>query len=332
RLAEVMGAESTVPRSCDTRLPSNIGDTDLEPGVTTLPDSKGTSDMVFCPLKYETVRFLQERDPRTSTVPEPDSATDDRAHPPKMRSVGALERLLEERFLRFCDPLVPLHVFTTTIARSSVCKFRHMEQRGQASTCAREIDTRETNRRILQMAARNVAYDNLLHTTPSLAGFLWYAHFHFPWGAPIFILRILGTARTPASWDDDMHAAWAHILELHRHHPEFAVRDADRVEHLLVVNLTLEAWRTREEVLARTEPVPGVILALQGSKEASSGVKETVDTVADTTTDVTHAPACPAMAMQAMPMDGFAGNFALISVNTVNSALAGIDWEDWGSY
>ncbi|CAK7231044.1 hypothetical protein SBRCBS47491_007796 [Sporothrix bragantina] len=393
RLAEVLGSESTVPRSCDTQLPSNVNDASLDPSITTLPpDLTGTSDMVFCLLKYETVRFLQERDPRTSNVPDSDQpdSTDNMPvdnHAPHMnksrkrkglRSVGALERLLEERFLRFCDPIVPLHLFTTTIARSSVCKYRHMEQRGQAhphapsdpppassghhhtsssaSTTSPNFDARAeqaNNRRILQMAARNVAYDNLLHTSPSLAGFLWHVHFYFPWGAPIFILRILGAARTAAEWDADMQTAWGHILELHRHHPEFAVRDPDCVEHLLVADLTLDAWHTRESAMTasgvpRTAPqqIPAVILELQAAKEAANAalppvsVSVSVNTAgstgsgreltagednAMTTVDTApHAPGYPAMAT--MDTAFGAQNYPL------DSTLASIDWADWGSY
>ncbi|KAL1893730.1 hypothetical protein Sste5346_006231 [Sporothrix stenoceras] len=373
RLSEVLGSESTLPRSCDTRLPSNINDASFERGTTDLPEVAGASDMVFCLLKYETVRFLQERDPRTSTVPEEGAGSGQRSHThvthathasraPRMRSVGALERLLEERFLRFCDPLVPLHLLTTTVARSSICKFRHMEQRGQAHTHAHASPGEQaTNRRILQMAARNVAYDNLLHTTASLGGFLWNVHFFFPWGAPIFILRIMGTARTAAEWDDDMQAAWAHILELHRNHPEFAVRDAHRIEHLLVADLTLEAWHTREQAMSmamagtprtvpQQQPIPAVILALQEAKRGtekeateanlSKGSNEPSVTMPVDLATTTHA-VYPNMAMSGMDAAFANGGFALNSVNTVssvnsvntvNSALSSIDWTDWGSY
>lgn len=346
RLSEVLGAESTLPRSCDTRLPSNIDDASLERGTTNTTEVVGASDMVYCLLKYETVRFLQERDPRTSIVPE--DGAGQTSHTPRtlrMRSVGALERLLEERFLRFCDPLIPLHVLTTTVARSSICKFRHMEQRGQAHIHAHTSPGEHaTNRRILQMAARNVAYDNLLHTTASLRGFLWNVHFFFPWGAPIFILRILCTARTAAEWEDDnIQAAWAHILELHRHHPEFAVRDANRVEHLLVADLTLEAWQTRERAMAGTpqtvpqQPVPAVILALQGAKhEAGKDTRAGGESSATVPVDLSAtATVYPSMSIPGIDAAFAQSGFVLNSVNnvsTVSSALAAIDWTDWGSY
>ena len=63
RLTELMGSESSLPKSMDTLLPSSFNDSDLEPDMTTLPEERiGTSEMTFCLLKYEIARFLRDQE------------------------------------------------------------------------------------------------------------------------------------------------------------------------------------------------------------------------------------------------------------------------------
>ncbi|KAH8667000.1 fungal-specific transcription factor domain-containing protein [Xylariales sp. PMI_506] len=263
RFTEIMGAESVLPRSVDTLLPSNTDDIDLSPDMTAPPPNRyGASEMIFCLLKYETTQFLLQRDPRTDspasmrssplppTTGQPARKSDDED---KRQTVHTLERRLEDKFLRFCDPLVPLHLLTTATARSLICKLRHMEHRGLAQL--RRLQPfdpameRENNRKILHFASRNNSYDNLIHSNPAFAGFLWHVDFFFPWGAPIFVLKILASSRSAAEWDDESEAAWAQIEQLYQHHPEFAAPGTRVPEHLIVGDLTLKAWTARELAL-----------------------------------------------------------------------------------
>ncbi|CAK7228799.1 hypothetical protein SEUCBS140593_007033 [Sporothrix eucalyptigena] len=288
RVTEIMGSETCLLRSANTRLPSNVNDAVLHPGMPTLPvDGPGASDMMFCLIEYEIVRFLQRRDPRINqhgadevlrdaspkadgTGPSgPGSST-----PRRPLTVPDLEDYLEDKFLRFCDPVLPLHLLTTATARSHVCKLRQMAHRGRAQVQTRNgnssgnggtneigdyaaaafdpLAEQANNKRILAAAARTVSYDNLIHSSPSLAGFLWHVHYWFPWGSPIFILKILASLRTPDEWDDDVQAAWHQIEKLHTHHPEFSAFDVDKPECLVIGDLTLKAWTVREAVFNAT--------------------------------------------------------------------------------
>lgn len=194
------------------------------------------------------------------------------------RSVSDLERVLEERYLRFCDPVVPVQFLTTTSARSGVCKLRQMAQHRTSRHYAEDAANMSSEQRNLTLntAARNVKYDNLIHTSKSLRGFLWHTDFHFPWGAPILILKILASS---AEWDDDMQVAWERIEELYDSHPEYAT--VDKVPHLILSNLTQMAWATRHAWLnayansmpngndwqvAQQQTTPAFVAALQAAQ------------------------------------------------------------------
>ncbi|CAK7228508.1 hypothetical protein SBRCBS47491_006927 [Sporothrix bragantina] len=267
RLTEIMGAESTLPVTTSTLLPCNINDSDLDPDMTAMPAvGPGASDMMFCLVEYETVRFLQRRDPRVDRVErvkpvDRNNATSNNAAQAtgagvdtrQIVTVSGLERYLEDTFLRFCDPVIPLHLLTTAVARSLIFKLRQMGHRGQSSQSSQSYRS-SFHKQILKTAARTISYDNLIHTNPSLAGFQWHVHFWFPWGSPIFVLKIMATLRTAEEWDADVQAAWQQIEALHEHHPEFSAFDADKPEYLVVGELTLKAWAARESIFGMPAP------------------------------------------------------------------------------
>lgn len=273
RLTELIGAKSSLPPYMDTLLPSNINDSDLDPAMDAHPRGRqGATEMTFCLARYEIALFLREHDPRS---PESRNmmASGGRDKP----SVSDLERKLEERYLRFCDPVVPVQFLTTTSARSSICKLRQMAQHRTSRHYAEDAGNMSSEQRNLTLntAARNVEYDNLIHTSRSLRGFLWHSNFQFPWGAPIFILKILASS---GDWDDDMQTAWARIEELYETHPELI--SGDKVPHLILSKLTQMAWGARQNFLNASaqdrggnanwdaiqmaqQPTPAAVVALQ---------------------------------------------------------------------
>jgi hypothetical protein len=223
--------------------------------------------MTFCLLKYEIARFMQAYDPRMDGV-ELRSSNLTFLQGEK-HNVSSLESFLEEKFLRFCDPVVGVQLLTSTLARSNLSKLRQMEHRKISQPNAEDERTTslEQSNRTLKIATRNIEYDNLIHSSRSLRGFLWHVHFHFPWGAPIVILKLLASH---AEWNPDMHAAWTQIMELHEHHPDY--QEDDKVIHLIIRGLTLRAWAAQEAaVMERGLPkprTPSMITLLQARQAA----------------------------------------------------------------
>jgi hypothetical protein len=247
RLSEILGLESTMNLSEDTILPSNLDDGDISPDmITPASEHVGTSDMTFSLVKYEITRFQQENDPRLESRSDlpPLSSSD---------KVSSLEKLLEEKYIRFCDPVVPVQLLTTVVMRSSICRFKQMLLRRQSYASNLELSDsslqQQIYKNILNLSTRVISYDSFIHRDPSLSGFFWHTDFYFSWGSPIFILKILASVQSVPDWDSDMLAAWAQIEEMHRLHPEFLTPDSQRSEHRVVADLTLNAWNAREEFL-----------------------------------------------------------------------------------
>lgn len=274
RLTEIIGGESSLPSSIDARLPSNLDDSDLTPDMPALPKPRtGATEMTFCLARYEIAGFLQEcasfkTQPQSSAYPIPSNKLEGE----EKHGFSALESLLEEKYLRFCDPVVPIQLLATAMTRSTLCKLKQMaiHQLGrqtpedgtpqqqphsheQMNQHAQNIE--EKRQRSFSLALRNLQYENLIHGNKSLQGYLWFVDFHIPWGGPIYILKSL--AYRP-KWDDTMQSAWNQIEELYEHHPEYI--ESEKILHLIINGLTLKAWSAREVV---AHPPPPFILALQ---------------------------------------------------------------------
>lgn len=322
KVSELMGIESSSPRVMDTLLPSNVNDGDLEVGMEMPPQERpGASEMIFCLLQYEITRFLQNYGPRPfGSEPPPGHRP---AKEREKRSFADLEGFLEHKFLRFCDPVVPVQFLTATIARSTMCKFKQMahHRRNRPTNANGERTASPPKSNVaLNIAARNIEYDNLIHSSRSLRGFLWFVNFIFPWGAPIFMLKILAS-RT--QWDDEMETAWTQMEELHEHHPEW--REEDRIMHFIVGGLTLKAWAAREiaweaKGMGRPRP-PAFITALQTRHAVlSSNQTEPLRSLTTRFVDQDHV--------------NFADTGAYNTINPTqfefSDPFAGVDW--WSGY
>lgn len=278
RLSELVGAESCLPQSTDTMLPCNCNDTDFGPDMPEAPIKQiRATEMTFCQAKYEIVRYLYERGSLTNHDRKNSEAkgcgcdgdggasSNNSGGSSIQRSLTDLKSFLEENFLRFCDPVVPVQFLATMVTRSTICKLMQMalhriarppDVRPPANVTAStstsiQAQASAVTNEPFQLAARNLEYDNLIHSSRSLRGFLWYVRFFIPWGAPVYVLKTLAGR---GDWDQAMQSAWSQIEELYEHHYEYIENDTDI--HLLIGELTLQAWAAREAFLKYTPSSP----------------------------------------------------------------------------
>lgn len=118
---------SATPTAIPSRPPSrllNLNDSDLSPSMREPPvEQAAITEMLFCCIGYEMGCFMLQH------VFEGDkliSATRDRAEQLKLKlkAVDDLESHLEQRFMRYCDPSVPLHYLTLMVVRAGLSKMR----------------------------------------------------------------------------------------------------------------------------------------------------------------------------------------------------------------
>ncbi|EGE06077.1 C6 transcription factor domain-containing protein [Trichophyton equinum CBS 127.97] len=237
RATEMAGSgKPAIPQSWTTTLPLNVNDEDISPDMATFPsEHHKVTEMSFPLLRYETSRFLQAPGNGKLSGNHEDTATGSSFSYSRIES---LEKCFEERFLRFCDPVIPLHVLLTVTARSTICKLKRISEVFHADKkCLHSPNNTETK---ISYGIKMLQYDELVHATKSSEKFRWYVVNYFPWGAVIGILKAI-TAQ--ATWNDAKETAWNHIKDVYNHHPEFSLRSSGVSG--VVSKLTLAAWETR---------------------------------------------------------------------------------------
>jgi Fungal specific transcription factor domain len=255
RMAELSGSGFSVLASLsDTKLPLNVNDVDLQPGVMEPPaEHTGATEMMFCLLRYEFGRFFKDsklgpRGPTSAfdgvwqvlTTSEISIAERD-------QTINELQEILESKFLRFCDPLNPLHFLCGALARSALAtmRFKVHHPRGRGG---QKIPTEELNM-LFTSSLRIIEYDNLGHSTQSVQGFLWHIESYFSWDPFIYLLTEL-RRRTTGS---EVERAWQQVDEAYQHHGEFLTMRSPL--HDSVAVLAERAWNTRETELARRQGI-----------------------------------------------------------------------------
>src|SRR5450432_224511 len=219
RSAQLSGSGASLMHTLwDTKLPLNVNDSDISPEMREAPiQYEGLTEMVFCLVRYEFGQFLREHagdsgfDGHWENL---SSAANSIAE--KDRKIDELEQLLENKFIRHCDPLIPLHMLATAVARSAICKLRltchHPRQYADngASMPQSEKDLLAAN------SLRMIEYDSLGQSMATMKRFLWHINSYFQLDAFVFLVNDL-RQRTQGELAE---RAWQQVQQVYENHPD----------------------------------------------------------------------------------------------------------------
>ena len=330
RMAELSGSGFSVLASfSDTKLPLNVNDGDLQPGVIDPPAAHtGATEMIFCLLRYEFGVFFRgaKLGPRgpTSAFDGVWQAltTSEFSVMERDQTINELQEILESRFLRFCDPLNPLHFLTGALARSalSTMRFKVHHPRGRVGQklSTEELDTLFTS------SLRIIEYDNLGHSTRSVQRFLWHIRSHFAWDPFIYLLTELRRHTAGV----EVERAWQQVEEAYQHHTEFLTMRSPLHDSIAI--LAERAWSMREAELARQQGVPptsitppNFVMVLR-SRRSTSVTRTSTDNTSESYQIINH----PTSDQQAADVinGGMNPQFPSEPVE-----LSPIDWAAWDS-
>jgi hypothetical protein len=248
----------------DTQIPKNISDSDLSPTMKEPPTEKeGATEMMFCCLRYETAQALRTAKTITNTDGSWDikPGADPDLLAEKDKAIDALEIQFEKKFVRYCDPSIPLHLLVTYMAKSVICTMRIMAHHPRqypdkgANMPQREKDMLFTE------SLRAMEYDSLGHTTKSIRGYLWHVSSHFQLDAFIYLISEL-RYRTSG---DLVERAWQQIKISFENRPEM-ITDTKNSLYFAIGNLALKAWVKREEAMGSYQAPPRFISLLRSQR------------------------------------------------------------------
>ncbi|KAF2232447.1 hypothetical protein EV356DRAFT_560437 [Viridothelium virens] len=234
----------------DTKLPLNVNDSDLNIAMTELPPERtGATDMMYCLIGYEMRSFFREvRTTPTISIAAQNFQLTEHSAEEKDKVVDELERRIEQKFLRYCDPLVPLHHLCLILARAAIASSRLMIHypRNQSTEAGADLPVARRDM-LFTTALKVIEYHNLVYENPSIRKFVWSMESRFPWHALIFLLIELRT-RTAG----DIDRAWVLVEQLICYNPDL-LKETRKVLHIACGSLTLKAWDARLEDLRTQE-------------------------------------------------------------------------------
>jgi hypothetical protein len=228
---------SITPGTWDTKLPLNINDDELWPEMTELPSEKnGVTQMIFCLSRFCVGKHLSQ----VGGPADLESSSHFKDIAAAERSVSDAETEVEEKFIRYCDVLNPVHFLTMSLARAGLMamrlKIRLPRIRNQTAT-DKEI------REALHLAEKIMDTDTAIHGQANIMKrFRWHIRPFFVWGTWDSFILILTTLlkRNDLLSPVEKSAAWERVGKLYGNHDDLL--GAKPALNAGFRRLTLRAW------------------------------------------------------------------------------------------
>ena len=278
----------TLNPTWDCKTPLNINDSDLRPETKGLPAIQGrSSDALFTVVRCELGEFIRHTAfylDFTSPVLKPIAKCAQKGPPSEGGEVDKLERMIEDKYLKFCDEDNPIHFMTVWTARAYLAKGRLLEYHSRYfNPSVRQPEAQRDA--ATSHALRALECDTKIMTSPLTKGFRWLNHFYFPFPAYMQALQDLRrrpiNERSRQAWEvmSDNYEAWFDS-ELGAESPVFQ----------MFSRIVLQAWEACETALSQsgeTFTPPRMVTSIRHTLAQGAGHRQNTDTEqSDMTMDV----------------------------------------------
>ncbi|KAH8658380.1 hypothetical protein BX600DRAFT_416183 [Xylariales sp. PMI_506] len=232
------------PKTWDTKLPSNINDDQIYPNMNesqNVPIRPGATDMIFSLVRIKLGTLFTIQGPTIASCNPYKPAWDITE-----KMIDSVENEIESQFLRYCDPVEPVHTLTLMTARSAIAAARLRQRMPLLAhkSLGREVERRE----FYSLTRRIMDTENHSFTNPVIQPFIWYVRASFRWDALICLLAAL--ARPHFLTPDECEGGWKRVSDFFTHHAE--IFEARNILQRTVGRMTLMAW------LANPPPYQGL--------------------------------------------------------------------------
>ncbi|TVY41579.1 Aurofusarin cluster transcription factor [Lachnellula occidentalis] len=263
----------TLDPTWDCRIPLNVNDSDIRPELKEPPLVQvNSTDAMFAVVRSEIAEFVRHSAFNlnfTNPALKPVGKTGQH----DLAELAILEKMIEDRYLRHCDPDNALHFMTILWTRAHIARCRLLEYHSSySSSFVRPTDAqREAQREAsISHALCMLECDTEFATSPLAKGFLWQVNVHFPFPAFIHILQEL--RKRPFSAHSEQ--AWE-VMSDHTEARATFMATAFKDPFLeIFTNIVLEAWEAREAAVDQLrEPlVPPRIVSFARGRAAHEGL------------------------------------------------------------
>lgn len=228
------------------KVPLNASDSDFHIKMKDPPQSQQKpTEAIFVVLRGEMGNFIRNTTFHLDfNSPALKSAAKHPQHNPTTdgSEIADLEKMVEEKYLRFCDPKNPLHFTTIWTTRMSLAKWHlvehwHFSGKNHSSKVGLVRDA------TIAHALNMLECDTKLMTSPLAKGFMWMSNMHFPF--PAYFQIVQNFKRRPLS--QQAERAWEAMTA--NYEARFNSPLYDEIPgpfFLIFAKIILQAWEVRE--------------------------------------------------------------------------------------
>lgn len=192
RSAEDHGTDPTFTEQFyDTKIPSNVNDEDIFPGMKEWPKERvGATEMTFCLIRFELGKFAREN---FFGLPNWPGRTPELTVEEKEKLIDDCHRELEEKYLRHCDMSIPIYWVTATVARLILAKIwlTLHHPRSFTSNSERSALSPATRERLFITSIEVIEFSHLLISNENTAKWGWLFQTYMQWQSVAFALSEL---------------------------------------------------------------------------------------------------------------------------------------------
>jgi hypothetical protein len=228
----------------DCKIPLNVDDADLRPEMKEPPVAQGTpTEAHFAAGRSALGDFIRNTSFHLDFLNPALKAVVHEGHA-KLNSkdleLTALEKMIEDKYVKSCSTENPMHVMTTWTLRGFLAKYRLIEHYWKFFDTT--VSPTETDREILNtLALRMIDCDTNILTSTLTKGFHWFSHCYFPFPAQIHLVQdIRRRPLTPATT-----RAWECISNNYTARPDIP-GGTDGPVFSMFAEMMMRAWRVCE--------------------------------------------------------------------------------------
>ncbi|KAL5357144.1 hypothetical protein BJX96DRAFT_4347 [Aspergillus floccosus] len=256
RITELGGIKSsTLAPTWDCKLPLNVNDSDLWAEMNQAPNIQPkVTESLFAVVRCELGEYLRHAEFYLDfTMPALKALA--KGHEPSTGGLDALERMLNERYLQFCDVGNPLHFMTSCVTRGTLARYRLMEHYARRTQSSAEQADADTDL-ALSYALSMLRSDTEIRTSPLTKCFVWLTQFYFPMLAYMHIMQYL--KRRPVG--ETAEAAWDALAD--SFDARFDVLPSGNPLFDILLKMITPAWEARQKACQETDqslPIPRIV-------------------------------------------------------------------------
>lgn len=203
----------------DCAIPLNVNDSDLQPEMKVPPAvQERPTEALFAVVRSEIGEFVRHSafhldfiNPALKAVAK--DVRRGQVHLSEGSELTTLERMIEDKYLRFCNPENPLHFMTIWMTRGFLAKSRLLEHFSRYPTGSSVQQTDAQRDAAVSYALHMLECDTKLMTSPLTKAYHWFIHLYFPFPAYMYLVQDLKrhpvSTRAERTWEtmSDNYAA-----------------------------------------------------------------------------------------------------------------------------